>query len=255
MVSILTTLIQPSSGTANILGRDILKWNKFVKENVGLMLGGDMIYHRLTGYRNLIFFCKLYNIKDYKSKIENVADLLKIADWLNQYVENYSTGMKVKLALARVLLIDPKILFLDEPMLGLDPNIIKDLIEILIDLKKTIFLTSHHMDVVQNLCNRIAFLKNGELVKVDTQENFKKLITEVIRIEIEINDLKKNELIETFSTINFVSDIILNKNNITFSLKNKQSYSKLFEILKDYPITQIRELEPDLNDVFIKLSN
>ncbi|MHA1374800.1 MAG: ABC transporter ATP-binding protein [Promethearchaeota archaeon] len=255
MVSILTTLIQPTSGTAKIFGRDILKWNRFVKENVGLMLGGDMIYYRLTGYRNLNFFCKLYNIKDPKSKIENIADLLNLTDWLNQYVENYSTGMKVKLALARVLLIEPKILFLDEPMLGLDPNIIQDLIQILIDLKKTIFLTSHHMDVVQSLCDRIAFLKNGELLKVDTQENFKKLITEEIRIQIEISNLKKNELIESFSTVNFISDVVTDKNNMTFSLKNKNSYSKLFEILKEHPITQIKELEPDLNDVFIKLSH
>jgi len=255
MVSILTTLIQPSSGTAKILGRDITKWNKFVKSNVGLMLGGDMIYYRLTGYRNLNFFCKLYDIKDKKSKIERIAGILNLTDWLNQYVENYSTGMKVKLALARVLLIEPKILFLDEPMLGLDPNTIKDLIQILIDLKKTIFLTSHHMDVVQTLCDRIAFLKNGQLLKVDTQENFKKLITEEIRIEIEISNLKKNELIETFSTFNFISDVVTDKNNINFLLKNKNCYSKLFEILKEYPITQIRELEPDLNDVFIKLSH
>jgi ABC-2 type transport system ATP-binding protein len=255
MVSILTTLIKPSSGTAKILGRDILKWNRFIKENVGLMLGGDMIYYRLTGYRNLKFFCKLYNIKDQKSKIENIADLLNLTDWLNQYVENYSTGMKVKLALARVLLIEPKILFLDEPMLGLAPNTIKDLIQILLDLKKTIFLTSHHMDVVQSLCDRIAFLKEGELIKIDTQKNFKKLITEEIRIQIEINNLKKNELIEAFSTVNFISDVVTDKNNIYFLLKNKICYSKLFEILKKYPITQIRELEPDLNDVFIKLSH
>jgi len=111
------------------------------------------------------------------------------------------------------------------------------------------------MDVVQSLCDRIAFLKNGELLKVDTQENFKKLITEEIRIQIEISNLKKNELIESFSTVNFISDVVTDKNNMTFSLKNKNSYSKLFEILKEHPITQIKELEPDLNDVFIKLSH
>ena len=111
------------------------------------------------------------------------------------------------------------------------------------------------MEVVQILCDRIAFLKNGELLKVDTQENFKKLITEEIRIQIEIDILKKKELIETFSTVNFISDVVTSKNDITFSLKNKNNYSKLFEILKEYPITQIKELEPDLNDVFIKLSN
>ena len=113
LVSILTTLIQPTSGYAIILGHNILKDAWFVKENVGLMLGGEMIYHRLTGYKNLKFYCKLYGIKDYQSKIKNLAEIFDLTEWLNQYVGKYSKGMKLKLALARILLIEPKILFLD----------------------------------------------------------------------------------------------------------------------------------------------
>ena len=89
MVSILTTLIQPTSGSAKILGHDILKNKRFVKENVGLMLGGDMIYYRLTGYRNLRFYSKIYNVKDYNKKINEIAEKLNLTEWLHQYVENY----------------------------------------------------------------------------------------------------------------------------------------------------------------------
>lgn len=95
-------------------------------------------------------------------KIKLILEKLNLLDWANQHVATYSTGMKLKLALARVLLINPKILFLDEPMLGLDPKSVKEVIKILKEIKKTIFLTSHQMNVVSKLCNRIAFLKEGK---------------------------------------------------------------------------------------------
>lgn len=255
MVSILTTLIQPTAGYATILGRNILKQPKFVKENVGLMLGGDMIYYRLSGYRNLKFFCKIYNIRDYKERIKNVAERLGLQDWLNQYVENYSTGMKVKLALARVLIIDPKILFLDEPMLGLDPKSVRSIIKILLDFKKTIFLTSHQMNVVQSICDRIAFLKQGSIIKVDTQENFKKVVTDKIKIQVQVEKAKVIPLIDALSILNFVGNIEKTNNTINFNLNKKESYPDLFEILKNYPISKFKEIESSLEDVFIKLSS
>ena len=254
MISILTTLIQPTSGYAILLGHNILKEPKVIKRQIGLMLGGEMIYYRLTGYRNLKFFCKLYSIKDYKARINDLTEKLNISNWLNQYVENYSKGMKVKLALARVLLIDPDILFLDEPMLGLDPNIINDIIEILLDLNKTIFLTSLQMDIVQRLCNRIAFLKDGEILMIDTQEEFKKLIAEKINFRIKI-EKNKEELLNTLSTSEFIINVMEHNDIISFSLKNESYHSNLFKILQKYPISEFNKIEPNLNDVFVKLSS
>ncbi|GAI01631.1 unnamed protein product, partial [marine sediment metagenome] len=91
----------------------------------------EMIYYRLRGYRNLKFFCKLYGIKNYKEKIRDIAEKFNLVYWLDEYVSNYSSGMKLKLALARILLIEPEILFLDAPMLGLDPNSVKKVISFL----------------------------------------------------------------------------------------------------------------------------
>ena len=255
MVSILTTLIQPTSGTAKILGRDILKHKRFVKENVGLMLGGDMIYYRLSGYRNLRFFSKLYNIKEYDKKIYDVAEKLNLTEWLHQYVENYSAGMKVKLALARVLLIDPKILFLDEPMLGLDPKIAKSIVEILIKFNKTIFLTSHQMNIVEALCDRIAFLREGKIIRVDSKENFKNVIKGGTKIQITVSDYKKNDLFKTLSNLEFVDDLKIEKEKINLSLKSRSNYPNLFEVISNFPITKFKEIETDLEDVFIKLSS
>lgn len=252
MVSILTTLLQPTSGYATILGHNILKKSWFVKENIGLMLGSDLIYRRLTGYKNLKFFSKIYGIKDYKEKINNLMEKLNLNKWLNQYVSNYSAGMKLKLALARVLLIDPKILFLDEPMLGLDPKSVEIVIEILKNLKKTIFLTSHQLNIVSRLCDRIAFLKDGKILKIDTQANLRKLIADKIKFSVKVSK-NKNELIQSLNRLEFINEVVENQNEITFFIDNESYYPKLLGFLKDYPVINFNELKPSLNDVFLKL--
>jgi len=255
LVSILTTLLQPTEGYAKVLGRNILKEQYFIKKNVGLMLGSDMIYYRLTGYRNLKFFCKIYNINDYEKKIKDMVEILGLTSKLNQLVETYSSGMKVKLALARILLIDPKILFLDEPMLGLDPKISKSIVDILMKLNKTIFLTSHQMNIVESLCDRIAFLKEGKIIKVDSKENFKNLIRGETKIQINVSESRKNDLVKTLNNLEFVDNLEVEKENINFSLRSKSNYPNLFEVINKFPITKFKEIETDLEDVFIKLSN
>lgn len=253
MVSILTTLLQPTSGNAKILGYDLLKQPKMIKPKVGLMLGGDMIYYRITGFQNLRFICKIYGISDYEEKIYNLAEKLNLSKWLNQYTENYSTGMKLKLALARVLLTEPKIFFLDEPMLGLDPKSVQDVIQMLKDINQTVFLTSHQMDVVQQLCDRIAFLKDGEIIKVDTQQNFKKLIMDQINIKLEVKR-DSNKVIQLLNSLDFVSNVKEIDKEILFSIREDSYFPELFNHLKDVPVCKFNQVEPDLSEVFINLS-
>jgi len=254
LVSILTALLQPSEGYAKVLGRNVLKEQYFIKKNVGLMLGSDMIYYRLTGYRNLKFYCKIYNINDYEKKIKDIVEILGLTSKLNQLVETYSSGMKMKLALARILLIDPKILFLDEPMLGLDPIIVKEIMNVLTNLKKTIFITSHQMNVVETMCSKIAFLKQGNIIKIDTKENFVKFLQKEIKIQIKISLDKIIELTDELSTLNYVSNIERKKEIVYFNILDRNFYPKIFRILQKYPIIQIKELETSLEDIFIKLN-
>lgn len=254
LVSILTGLLQPSEGYAKVLGRNVLKEQYFVKKNVGLMLGSDMIYYRLTGYRNLKFFCKIYNISDYKKKIKDIFETLGLTSKLNQLVETYSSGMKIKLALARILLMDAKILFLDEPMLGLDPIIVKEVMNILKNLKKTILITSHQMNVVESMCSKIAFLKQGNIIKIDTKENYVKFLQKEIKIQIKIGLDKIIEFTDELSTLNYISDIERKKDIVYFNIQDRIAYPKIFGILQKYPIKQIKELETSLEDIFIKLN-
>ena len=108
-------------------------------------------------------------------------------------------------------------------MLGLDPKTVKDVIEILKGLNKTIFLTSHQMDVVQRICDRIAFLKDGKIIKVDVQENFTKLISEEIQIKLKVAS-KKEELLKSLENIEFVFNIDIKDDYILLTIKNQRLF-------------------------------
>ena len=253
LVSILSTLTQPTSGIAKVLGYDVVKEPWKVKHNIGLMFGSEMIYHRLTGYQNLKFFSKLYGISNYKDRIKELAETFSLTAWIDQYVDKYSKGMKLKLALTRILLIKPKVLFLDEPLLGLDPKSVLDLVEILKNLKQTIILTSHQMNVVEKLCDRIAFLKEGRILKVDTQNNYKDLISEKIAYQIKISE-NKHKLLNELQLLDFIHNIITDENYISFNIEDKSYLSTVFNVLKDYPVKGFNEIQPGLEDLFLKFA-
>ncbi len=257
LVSILSTLLQPTSGYAEIYGLDISKHGnaKKIKHKIGLMLGAEMVYFRMTGIDNLKFFSRLYRIKNSSQKIKDITTNLGIYNKLGEYVSSYSRGQKLRIALARVLLIEPEILFLDEPLLGLDPKTTRDLISILLKLNKTILLTSHQMHVVEQLCERIAFLNNGKVIKIDTQENYKKLISEFIRISFDIFEKdKKTELEKELNSLNYVKNISKRKDGFLITISDNKYYPDLLTNLGKYPVQRVQEIEPTLDDVFVELS-
>lgn len=253
LVSILSTLAQPTSGTAKILGYDIIKQPYSVKMSIGLMFGPEMIYHRLTGYRNLKYYSKLYGISNYKERIKELAERFNLTDWLDQYVDKYSRGMQLKLALARILLIRPKVLFMDEPLLGLDPKSVLELIEVLKNLEQTIILTSHQMNIVEKLCHRIAFLKEGRIIKVDTQDNYRKFLSKTIKYSIEISK-RESELIKEFQALDFIFNITREKESIFFNIEDKSFLPSIFNILKDYQVKGFNEVQPNLEELFLKFA-
>lgn len=257
LVSILSTLIQPTSGYATIYGLDIRKNInvKKIKPKIGLMLGDEMVYFRMTGIDNLKFFTRIYRIKDSSRKIKEIATTLGIYKKLEEYVSNYSRGQKLRLALCRVLLIEPEILFLDEPLLGLDPKTTRELIKIILGLNKTILLTSHQMHIVQELCERIAFLNKGNIIKIDSQENYLKLLSEFIRIRFDIYDKnEKVDLEKELKSLNYITHISNKKDGFIISISDSKHYPELLTCLGKYPVRKIKEIEPTLDDVFIELS-
>jgi ABC-type multidrug transport system ATPase subunit len=161
IINILSGLLQPTSGSALINGKTAEKQ----QEKIGLVLGPTMIYNRITGYDNLNYYARLYGVKDIDSRIDELCKQLSIKSWLDEYVEHYSTGMKVKLTLARALVHDPEILILDEPTLGLDVRISNEIRKKLPTLNKTILLTTHYIEEAKMLSDRIIILKKGKIAK------------------------------------------------------------------------------------------
>jgi len=252
LIQILTTLLQPTRGYAIVDGYNILKNPKQIKSKIGLMLESDMLYYRITGYDNLKFFSKIYDIPNYKEKIYDIADEFGLKKWLNQYVENFSSGMKMKLALCRTLLLNPKILFLDEPTLGLDVKSISFIINKLNNLNKTIFLTSHDMGVVEKLCDRIAFIDEGNIIKVGTKNEIEKLMHTEIKVELEILE-NKNQLKSELLQQDFIKEIIDTKNGLISILKSRNNYNNLLFIMGKYQVLKIKEQELSLEDLFLKI--
>jgi ABC-2 type transport system ATP-binding protein len=252
MISILSTLIQPSGGYAIIDGDNVLKDAKKIKSKIALMLGNDMIYYRITGYANLKFFCKVYGIKNYKEKITQVAKEFGIEKWLNEYVERYSSGMKCKLTLCRVLLSDPKILFLDEPTLGLDIKTTNFIIEKLKRSNKTIFLTSHNMNIVDKLCTKIAFIDKGKIIKLGSKEEIGKVFQKKVKIFIAIDE-KKDKLKLELEQQNFIANVNNEQEGLKVELLRRDHYSNLFPILGKYKIEKIKEIDLSIEDLFLEI--
>jgi len=252
LIHILTTIKQPTSGYATIDGINILKNPKQTKDRIALMLDSSMLYFRITGYENLKFFCKIYNVPNYQEKINNMAKEFGLEKWLNQYVEHFSSGMKMKLALCRTLLLDRKILFLDEPTLGLDVKIISFIIDKIKKSKKTIFLTSHDMSVVEKLCDRVAFIDKGKILKVGTKDDIKRMMQKEIKIEVAING-SKNQLKAELNRREFVEEITSINGGFTVCLKKRDYYKDLLLVLGKYNILKVREQELSLEDLFLKI--
>ena len=171
LLKLLSTLILPTRGEAYVNGYNVLKDEAGVKESIGLVTGEERcFYWRLTGRQNLEFFAILYNLSStqIKKRMGEVAELLEIEGMLNISFKEYSTGMKQRLSLARSLLPNPQILFMDEPTKSLDPTAAKNLRtfireKLISQQKKTVFLTTHQMNEAQELCDRIAIIDKGQI--------------------------------------------------------------------------------------------
>jgi len=188
---ILTTLLLPDSGTAKVLGLDVMRETTALRKRIGFVFGGERgLYWRLSGLDNLRYFADLYAIPPDVSRrrIAALLERLGLKGREDDKVENYSRGMKQRLHLARGLLNDPEVLFLDEPTIGLDPvgaRELRALIRELRDAGKTIFLTTHYMFEADAICDRIAVIKKGSIVAEGTPGSIKKLVEHLGIVEFE----------------------------------------------------------------------
>ena len=169
-IRMLGALIAPSSGSANVAGHELGREDNEIRRNVGVLTESPGLYDRLSAERNLSFFAELYDVEDVAGQVERYLRLLGLWDRRADVAATFSKGMRQKLAIARAMLHEPKVLFLDEPTAGLDPEMARLVREFIGELKgrgRTIFLCTHNLDEADRLCDRIAVV-NSRLLALDT---------------------------------------------------------------------------------------
>ncbi|MEV5575915.1 ABC transporter ATP-binding protein [Spirillospora sp. NPDC052269] len=182
LVKILSTVLLPTSGTARILGHDVVAETKAVRSLIGLVLGGDRgLYDRLTARRNLLFWGSLYKLdaRTVRRRADALLERVGLAERADEPVERFSRGMRQRLHLARGLLHEPQVLFLDEPTSGLDPVAavaFRRLVRELRDEGRTFLLATHDMDEATALCDRVSLIDRGHLLLTDDTANVGRIL-------------------------------------------------------------------------------
>lgn len=257
---ILTTLLKPTSGQALVSGFDTTSQPSLVRKNIGYVQQDTAADEFLTGRENLLFQAKLNHIPDDQipKRIDEILDLIELSDKQNDAVLTYSGGMRKRLDIAGGLLHMPKVLFLDEPTVGLDiqtrRKIWDHIRKIHKDFNMTIFVSTHYMEEADNLCDRIGIIDDGKIQVIDTPQNMKNALgNEVINFTLDDNS-KKNILISKLHDIDLISKISTKNDTITvFASKGTEVIPKIFQLSSELAmkINSISLTQPTLDDVFI----
>ena len=258
-LSMLATMLAPTSGSATVNGIDIGKDPDGVRRSIGIVFQDQSLDEELTAYENMDFHGRLYRIPTdtRKQRIEELLKLVELFDRRNDIVKTFSGGMRRRLEIARGLLHHPRVLFLDEPTLGLDPQTRNHLWTYIATLAKdkgiTIILTTHYMDEADRLCNRVAIIDHGKIIANDTPKNLKDgLGGDLVTIKSPDPGGVTAALTEPW-----VIRTETHNDEVIISVKNADQYvSAIVTILNEHhvPITSIAINKPTLEDVFLSLT-
>jgi len=256
-ISMLCTILKPTSGTATVNGFDIIKQKSEVRKSIGIVFQDPSLDNRLTGMENLEMHAGLYGVpkSERKRRINEVLDIIGLSDRAKELVKNYSGGMKRRLEIARGLIHYPKILFLDEPTLGLDPQTREHIWEYIKKLaereKITIIVTTHYMDEADMLCDRVAIMDYGQIKILDKPNNLKNSLEGDV-VTIEVGNTKNIEnKIKNFDT---VKKVHVTGNSIHITVKNGEKFApKILNFVKKdgVKVNSISIRKPSLGDVFL----
>jgi ABC-2 type transport system ATP-binding protein len=179
----LTLLAKPTSGNANVDGLDIRSHQKDIKQRISVVPQENNLDKELTAYQNLRMYCMLHSLPDKETRIRDTLKLVDLADRRDSVVGRFSGGMQRRLLIARALLSEPSVLFLDEPSIGLDPQIRRQLWDIIRKTRidgRTVVLTTHYIEEAETLCDRVGILAKGDLIALDTPQSLKSSVGEYV---------------------------------------------------------------------------
>jgi len=254
LLSMLATLLKPTEGTATVNGFDIIKQPGSVRKSIGMVFQAPSSDDLLTGWENLYLHALMFGVPAElrRERIDEVLKLVDLKDRAKEQVKTYSGGMRRRLELARGLLHKPKILFLDEPTLGLDPQTREHIWEYIENLageeKVTILITTHYMEEADALCDRVAVIDHGKIIALDSPSNLKMQIGKsMIKAKV------KEPQLEKIRALPYVSRAEAKDGDVTIVLSEAGAHIQ--EVLCNLGEASFVELrEPTLNDVFLQLT-
>jgi ABC-2 type transport system ATP-binding protein len=254
-INILCTLVKPTSGRAILAGFDVVKQQDRVRQSLGLVFQDPSLDEKLTAMQNLRFHAMVYNVPSAtrSQRIEHVLKMVELWDRRNNEVSTFSGGMKRRLEIARGLLHHPRVLFLDEPTLGLDPQTRNHIWDYIIEMRKsegtTIFLTTHYMDEAEK-ADRIAIIDHGQLIAIDSPDKLKSMVSKDIITVKTGNDASAIEEIKQRYGIEARRD----GTALNFEVANGEEFLPVF--IKEFgtQILSVSLRRPSLEDVFLKLT-
>jgi ABC-2 type transport system ATP-binding protein len=262
-IKMLITLLLPTSGSARVLGHDVVADVRDVRRRIGYVFGGDRgLYDRLSGLDNLRYFAELYGVgpREQRQRIGSLLDLVGLTGREGERVEGYSRGMRQRLHIARGLLHDPDVIFLDEPSIGIDPVGARELRATIGGLReqgKTVLLTTHYMFEADELCDRIAVIRQGEIVAEGTPAELKGLVSSGRVLEVETFGVS-DEAVDTARRVGGVRTVSVEERGqaqvLVISCEPGADVTQpVLAGLGDVRVGRVTHRDPTLEDAYVEL--
>ena len=259
----LITLLIPTAGNARVLGLDVVEQAHEVRKRIGYVFGGERgVYERLSGYDNLRYFAELYGVPagEQRRRIEELLEIVGLKGREHERAEGYSRGMKQRLHVARGLLHDPDVIFLDEPTIGLDPVGARDVratIAALTEAGKTVLLTTHYMFEADALCDRIAVISQGRIVAEGTPTELKRGVAEGTVVEVEVFG-GADGAVERIRGLGGVSSVAIEEREqaqvlVVQTGQGVELTQAILGCLDGAEVGRISQREPTLEDAYVAL--
>jgi ABC-2 type transport system ATP-binding protein len=257
LVNILTTLLRPTSGSATVGGYDVVRDAAKVRSLIGVVPQENNLDRYLTARENLILHAKMHGLSpsSYQRRIDELLSLMELSERQKDFPNKFSTGMQRRLVVARAIVHDPQILFLDEPTTGLDPQAKRAIWDYFLSLKgkRTLFLTTHNMEEADFLCDHISIIDHGSPIASGTSSQLKETGESAWAYEIEVAG-KAEEYVRAFQRLPFIESSSLQDGVIQVRLKKEGSLGALVEQIDLKDLEKISSRPPSLEDVFLKLT-
>jgi len=262
-IKMLITLLLPTAGDARVLGLDVVADAREVRKRIGYVFGGDRgLYERLSALDNLRYFAELYGVsgRDQRTRIAEVLELVGLTGREQERVEGYSRGMRQRLHIARGILHDPEVVFLDEPTIGVDPVGARQLRGTIADLVaagKTVLLTTHYMFEADALCDRIAVIAKGRIVGEGTPEELKAQVADGRVTEIEVYGVDE-ATVDRVRALDGVASVVVEERDqsqllVVQTTADREVTAPVLALLEGLEVGRVASREPTLEDAYVAL--